>query len=111
METTVGVSAALIALISLARLLLSDRSLRNDMKGMQERMSRMEKDNKEQHHLKHQAVQEQVKYQMLLGTIIVLAEDCTCGALDKVQSFMDKLNPNFQSSTVTTTVQPHTHTD
>lgn len=64
---------------------------------MKTRMEKMEADNKEQHHLKHQAIQEQTKYQMLLGTIIVLAEDCTCGALDKVQSFMDRLDPANQS--------------
>lgn len=72
------------------------------MKGMQERMTKMEEDNKEQHHLKHQAVQEQTKYQMLLGTIIVLAEDCTCGALDKVQSFMDRLDPTKMLGGTTT---------
>lgn len=57
-----------------------------------ERIGELERNYDEQRRAKHQTINELTKVQMLLGLIIALAEDCTCGALDRVTHLMQRVS-------------------
>lgn len=80
-----------VALVIAFRL-LSERNeivdLRKDVKTLAEKLAVLESKYDEERRLKHAALNELTKAQVLLGLIIDLAEKCTCGALNLVHDLL-----------------------
>jgi hypothetical protein len=68
-------------------------TLRDDVAALNEKLSKVEALYDEQRTLKHSAVNELTKAQVLLGIILDLAEKCTCGALDIVGDLLSRTVP------------------
>lgn len=80
--------------------LAEERRLRRaDMDGLSEKLNKIEALYDTQRREKHQALNDLAKAQMLLGTILVLAEKCTCGALSVVEDLLNRYVPQPQEPT------------
>ncbi len=104
METAVGLGAVLLAIIALARTLLTDGTIkkelaleraehkqereewRGELNDMRERLAKVESENKQVRSEKHKQTTELARVTAMLGTMITLADACTCGIFDRIQN-------------------------
>lgn len=116
-QWAVGGGVALMALVSLIRFLLSDRSAtstlqqeiaglrsdlakeredrRNDIDRLNTQIGVLTADVSEQRTAKHHLANELGQSQMLLGVIVELADKCTCGTLAVVKDLMARAPKPF----------------
>lgn len=116
-QWAVGGGLGAVALISLIRFLLGDkganevlqaqirglsdalakerRDRRDDIASLNQQIAHLTADVSEQRTEKHRLNNELGQAQMLLGVIVKLAEDCTCGALEVVKDLMARAPTPF----------------
>lgn len=96
-----GLGVVFIAIVGLARYLLSDRSvaathtkqiadLKAELAAMRVEMAMLRNEVAEQHHLKHVAIGKQSAAEGTLDLVRSLYDQCTCGALLPLARLLDR---------------------
>lgn len=109
-EFVIGGVAVLYAVVGLVRLLLSDKSLKDQIDSLSRQLSNEREERRveiatlnekistitalydEQRREKHRALNELTKAQVLLGMIIDFAERCTCSVMDPIRDVLARVS-------------------